>query len=58
MSGAVLDGLEAEMMASGVDVGEMEEAPAEELPEAEAAEAAPAVEAAPAAEPEAEQPSA
>ncbi len=30
VSGAVLDGLEAEMVASGVDMGEQEEAPAEE----------------------------
>jgi small subunit ribosomal protein S2 len=30
VSGAVLDGLEAEMVASGVDIGEAEEAPAEE----------------------------
>jgi small subunit ribosomal protein S2 len=50
VSGAVLDGLQAEMMASGVDVGEMEEAPVEELPEAEAVETAPAAEAAPAAD--------
>jgi small subunit ribosomal protein S2 len=31
-SGAVLDGLQAELAASGVDVGAQEEAPAEELP--------------------------
>jgi hypothetical protein len=47
----VLDGIQAEMMASGVDVGEFEEAPAEDLPDdagaaafvgtAEAAEARP-----------------
>jgi small subunit ribosomal protein S2 len=36
VSGAVLDGLEAELMASGVDVGELEEAPAEDLPDADA----------------------
>src|SRR5271154_7478793 len=55
VSGAVLDGLQAELMASGVDVGEMEEAPAEELPEVEVeveAEAIPVVDA------EATQPSA
>jgi small subunit ribosomal protein S2 len=55
VSGAVLDGLQAEMNASGVDVGEMEEAPVEELPEAEAV---PDVEALPVAEGEAEQPAA
>jgi small subunit ribosomal protein S2 len=32
ISGAVLDGIQAEMMASGVDVGEFEESPAEDLP--------------------------
>ena len=32
---AVLDGLQQEMIASGVDVGEQAEAPAEQLPEAE-----------------------
>jgi small subunit ribosomal protein S2 len=61
VSGAVLDGLQAELMASGVDVGEMEEAPVEELPSAEPEiEAAPEVEAgaAPAAEAEPAQPSA
>jgi len=34
ISGAVLDGLQAELMASGVDVGELEETPAEDLGEA------------------------
>jgi small subunit ribosomal protein S2 len=54
VSGAVLDGLQAEMNASGVDVGESEVAPVEELPEAvPEAEALPAV-----VEGEAEQPSA
>ena len=53
VSGAVLDGLQAEMNASGVDVGELEVAPVEELPEA-----VPEAEALPAAEGEAEQPSA
>jgi small subunit ribosomal protein S2 len=33
-SAAVLDGLQAELAASGVDVGAQEEAPAEEIPEA------------------------
>ena len=41
ISGAVLDGLQAELMASGVDVGEMEEAPAEDLAEAPAVELVP-----------------
>lgn len=36
LSGAVLDGLQAEMVASGIDVGETE-APAEQVPEAEEA---------------------
>ena len=55
VSGAVLDGLQAELMASGVDVGEMEEAPAEELPEVEVeAEAIPVADA----EADAAQPSA
>ncbi|MCB2100351.1 MAG: 30S ribosomal protein S2 [Rhodobacterales bacterium] len=59
MSGAVLDGIQAEMTATGVDVGEAEEAPAEDLPEvveAAAVEEAPAemvAEAAPEAAPEA-----
>jgi small subunit ribosomal protein S2 len=53
VSGAVLDGLQAELMASGVDVGEMEEAPVEELPEVEAV-----AEAIPVADAEAAQPSA
>jgi small subunit ribosomal protein S2 len=60
-SGAVLDGIQAELLASGVDVGEMEEAPVEEIPETsetliEAEE--PVVEAAPAPEAEAAQPAA
>ena len=46
MSGAVLDGIRAEIAASGGDVGELDEPPAEEVPAAEAeraaAEAAPA----------------
>jgi small subunit ribosomal protein S2 len=53
VSGAVLDGLEAELAASGVDVGELEEAPVEELPEVDFV-----AEAAPAADAEAAQPSA
>ena len=40
VSGAVLDGLQAELQAQGVDVGESADAPAEDLAEAEAAEAA------------------
>ncbi|KAA0678391.1 30S ribosomal protein S2 [Roseomonas genomospecies 6] len=40
VNGAVLDGLQAEMSAAGIDVGSSEEAPAEQLPEEE--EAAPA----------------
>ena len=55
VSGAVLDGLQAELMASGVDVGEMEEAPVEELPEAEVEVEAEAI---PVADAEAAQPSA
>ena len=43
ISDAVLDGIQAELMASGGDVGEAEEAPAETLPEA-AGEAAAAAE--------------
>ncbi|MBB6250447.1 30S ribosomal protein S2 [Nitrospirillum iridis] len=35
ISGAVLDGLHAEMAASGIDVGASEEAPVEEIPAAE-----------------------
>jgi small subunit ribosomal protein S2 len=58
VSGAVLDGLQAELIASGVDVGEMEEAPAEELPEMVEAEAAAKVEVIPAAEAESAQTSA
>ncbi|MBP2298582.1 30S ribosomal protein S2 [Azospirillum picis] len=38
--GAVLDGLQAEMSAAGIDVGAGEEAPAEQLPEEEGAETA------------------
>jgi small subunit ribosomal protein S2 len=45
VSGSVLDGLQAELIASGVDVGEMEEAPVEEISEAIEAEAIPAVDA-------------
>jgi small subunit ribosomal protein S2 len=41
ISAAVLDGLQAELQASGVDVGAQEEAPAEAIPEVEA-EPAPA----------------
>lgn len=52
---SVLDGLQAELLSSGVDIGEAEEAPVEVIPEpvveAAPAEAAAAVEAAPAAEP-------
>ena len=43
LSGAVLDGLQVEMTATGEDVGESEEAPVEELP-AEIEVAAPGVE--------------
>jgi small subunit ribosomal protein S2 len=39
IAGAVLDGLQAEMSAAGIDVGESAEAPAEALPEEEASEA-------------------
>ena len=43
VGGAVLDGLQAEMVAAGIDVGSREEAPAEALPEDEdVAEAEPA----------------
>jgi small subunit ribosomal protein S2 len=38
LAGAVLDGLEAEMVASGVDIGERDEAPVEELAVEESAE--------------------
>jgi len=38
ISGAVLDGLQAEMSAAGIDVGESAEAPGEELPADEASE--------------------
>jgi len=41
ISGAVLDGLQAEMLASGIDVGEQAEAPVEEIP-AEEEQTAPA----------------
>lgn len=46
---SVLDGLQAELLSSGVDIGEAEEAPVEVIPEP-VAEAAPAAEAAPVAE--------
>jgi small subunit ribosomal protein S2 len=36
IAGAVLDGISAEMQASGVDLGAVEELPEEALPEAEA----------------------
>ena len=39
LAGSVLDGLQAEMSAAGIDVGAQEEAPVEVLPEAAAAEA-------------------
>ncbi len=42
VSGAVLDGLQQEALASGTDIGEAEELPAERLPEGAAPEAAPA----------------
>jgi small subunit ribosomal protein S2 len=42
ISGAVLDGLEAEMVASGIDIGEAEDAMAEDLDSG--ADEAPAVE--------------
>ena len=45
MSGAVLDGIRAEIAASGGDVGELDEPPAEEVPaaaEGAGAEASPA----------------
>ncbi|HYD30602.1 MAG TPA: 30S ribosomal protein S2, partial [Azospirillaceae bacterium] len=44
ISGAVLDGLQAEMVAAGIDVGSAEEIPGEDLPESEGSEgeAAPA----------------
>jgi small subunit ribosomal protein S2 len=48
ISGSVLDGLQAELLASGVDVGEREDVPEEEFPEvtdAEIAEFAPVAEA-------------
>ncbi|MCP5372875.1 MAG: 30S ribosomal protein S2 [Hyphomicrobiales bacterium] len=40
MAGSVLDGIKAEMQASGVDLGESEESPGEELPSAEGEAAA------------------
>ena len=40
VNGAVLDGLQAEMSAAGIDVGAAEDAPAEQLPEEETAETA------------------
>lgn len=46
---SVLDGLQAELISSGVDIGEAEEAPVEVIPET-VAEVAPVAEAAPAAE--------
>jgi small subunit ribosomal protein S2 len=42
VAGAVLDGLQAEMVASGIDVGAQEEAPVEAVAEESAVEAAPA----------------
>lgn len=39
LAGSVLDGLQAEMSAAGIDVGSQEEAPVEALPEEAAAEA-------------------
>ncbi|MCW2249180.1 small subunit ribosomal protein S2 [Azospirillum fermentarium] len=42
VQGAVLDGLQAEMSAAGIDVGAQEEAPEEALPEGGEAEEAPA----------------
>ncbi|MCW9032648.1 MAG: 30S ribosomal protein S2 [Rhodospirillales bacterium] len=51
ISGAVVDGLQAELSASGADLGEQEEAPVEEIPaEVAAVEAAPAEAVAPAEE--------
>lgn len=44
IAGSVLDGIQAEMSASGVDIGEMEEVPAEEVPAEAASEEAPAEE--------------
>jgi small subunit ribosomal protein S2 len=38
ISGAVLDGISAEMMASGRDIGASEDLPVEALPDAEPAE--------------------
>lgn len=42
ISGAVLDGLQAEMSAAGIDIGAAENAPAEDLPEGEEDAEAPA----------------
>lgn len=50
ISGSVLDGLQAELVASGADAGEQEAPEAELMPEAAAVEAAPAPETAPAPE--------
>ena len=50
LSGSVLDGIQAEMTASGEDVGASEEAPVEKLPEEETAAPAAEAEAAPAEE--------
>jgi len=47
ISGAVLDGIQAEMSAAGVDIGAEAEAPVEAVEEVDAAEAAPAGEPAP-----------
>ncbi len=56
MSYAVLDGIQQEMLAAGIDVGEGEEAPAEQLAETE--EEAPAAEGAAAPDAERERPAA
>ncbi len=56
MSYAVLDGIQQEMLAAGIDVGEGEEAPAEQLAETE--EEAPAAEGAAAPDAEQERPAA
>ncbi len=53
---AVLDGIQQELMTSGGDVGEAEEAPAETLPEAAAAAEAPPAETPPAETPAAKAP--
>ena len=44
VSGAVLDGISAEMAASGADIGAAEDLPVETLPEAEPAADQPAAE--------------